>query len=579
VAFPAIILEIVNESTPIEIAPSFLQRVKKPLAFLILMVLLIVGAWKGFFYAKLHLSIKYSRRELAKRSFMQAEFWTDRALSVDPGNLEALRLMAEIQEVQNKPSALEWRIRVAQRNPGNPEALIAWAKCALSFQQVDMALKVLESLPADFKTRSADYHAVSANCALTRQEIGLALSHFMKAAELEPGNPIHRLNVAAVRLTNSISQQTRAVPARELEAALADPGLNLFAARSLLVDAIRWRDREKAPRYAKLIRDHPDHLFSDELSCLEAETTEQNFRAAIQKTEQEAEADEAKTVEMADWLSSHGQVSELLRWYPLLPPTRQNNVRVQMAVSESYLAARDWNGLEIFLAPCQWPEGDFLKRAMLIRCKRERSEPWEKEWRQLATEVESRPPEGLLLAGLVLGWKWRAEAETLLWAAANNPLTEAKALETLWVLFLQTNDTLKLLRVARGQLRLEPDNPTKKNNFAFLSMLLRSTTDYPERYAKEAYTTNPKVPEWAATYAYALHLSGRSAEGRKVMENLAPEALEHPGIALYYAIVLADTGQFTRARETLAKLKPLGLLPEEQKLAMDLAQKLGPVKH
>ena len=137
----------------------------------------------------------------------------------------------------------------------------------------------------------------------------------------------------------------------------------------------------------------------------------------------------------------------------------------------------------------------------------------------------------------------------------------------------------QLWRVAKAQIELDPTNPTKKNNAAFLSLLLYGASERSERLAREASTTNPKVPEWAATYAYALHLAGKEPEAKRVMENLSPEALGRPGIALYYAIVLAANGDNARAKETLAKLNPTGMLPEEQKLATELAQKLNGAGH
>jgi hypothetical protein len=138
-----------------------------------------------------------------------------------------------------------------------------------------------------------------------------------------------------------------------------------------------------------------------------------------------------------------------------------------------------------------------------------------------------------------------------------------------------TNDTLDLLRVAKAQSEIDPANPATKNNCAFLSLLLFGASEHSEQLAREASAANPNVPEWAATYAYALHLAGKDAEAKKVMQNLSPEALGRPGIALYYAIVLAANGDTAHARQSLAKLNPKGMLPEEEKLAAALAQQLN----
>ena len=153
-----------SPSIPLEQTGSL--RLRKVVAFLILSVLIIVGAREGFRFAKLHLALKRAHREFSNKQFMRAEFWTERALSVDETNIEATRLMAEINEAQDKPAALGWRIRVVQREPKSTADIMAWAKCAMRFDQVDMAVDALKSLPPDFKNRSAEYHELMAGCAL-----------------------------------------------------------------------------------------------------------------------------------------------------------------------------------------------------------------------------------------------------------------------------------------------------------------------------------------------------------------------------------------------------------------------------
>jgi Flp pilus assembly protein TadD len=556
-----------------------LLRAGKVFAVLLLVALMIAGGWKGFKTAKLHLALARAHREFSGRQFMRAEFWTGRALDVDEKNIDATRLMAEINEAQDKPAGLGWRIKAAQRAPGNTADIMAWAKSAFRFGQGDMAVNALESLPPDFKKRSAGYHELMAGLALASHETGLAEAYFVKAAELDPANPVHQVNLAAFRLANSSNRDVRAAAARDLEAAMTDSRASLFAARALLADAIRNRDPARSQQFAEKLRSLPAHNLSDDLHCLEATVSQPAFRTALDEVEHRAESKAPWTTEAGDWLNSHGMGAETLRWVSHLPETIQSNVRVQITMAESYLAARDWSGLQTFLAGCHWEGGEFLRSAMLIRCQRELSQPWEKEWKDLVAEVEANPPEGFLLAQLVIGWKWRNEALGLLWGAATNPKSDSKALERLWEIYSQTNETRELLRVAKAQINLDPSSPAKKNNTAFLTLLLFGPSERSERLAREASTANPNVAEWAATYAFALHLAGKESEAKKVMESLPSEALSRPGIALYYAIVLAGNGDDTHARESLARLNPNGMLPEERKLAADLAQKLNAASH
>jgi len=135
----------VSASPPLPLKKPLLPRLGKALALLLITAGVIVGGWVGFKYAKLHLALTHGLREFEKKQLMRAEFWTGRALSVDGKNVEATRLMAEIQEKQDKPTALGWRIRVAQLQPHNPDDIMAWAKCAFRFGQRDMALNALNT--------------------------------------------------------------------------------------------------------------------------------------------------------------------------------------------------------------------------------------------------------------------------------------------------------------------------------------------------------------------------------------------------------------------------------------------------
>ena len=563
-----------SDTTPLPPAQTIVPRLMKAVVCLLLAGGVIVGVWQGVRYGRLHLALRHAHEEFAAQRYMRAEFWAGRALSVDDRNIDATRLMAEINEAQDWPAALGWRIKVVQREPNNNDDMMLWAKSAFRFGQREMAAHVLKSLPADFQERSAEYHEMMAGIALVHHDLRGAEEHFVRAAELDRANPVHRINLASFRLANSPDKEVRAGAVKDLHEALADPGARLLAIRELLADAIRHHDRENALRLADQLRAMPEHTFADELSCLDIVPTQDRFKAAVADFEKRSAADPQKAIATGEWLNSHRLSPETIRWYPQLPPPVRSSTRMQIVTAEAYLAVADWPALQAFLKMGRWDDADFLRRAMLIRAQRELTQPWEKDWEQLTDNVEANPPDGFLLAQVVIGWKWRPEAVKLLWDAATKPKTNSVALENLWNLYTETHETRELLRVARAQTELDPANPVRKNNEAFLTLLVYGASSRAERLARQATESNPQIPEWAATYAYALHLAGKDAAAQKVMSALPPEALQHPGVALYYAIVLAGNGDQARARETLVRLDARGMLPEERKLAADLAQKL-----
>jgi len=564
------------ETTEIEIArPSIWRRLKWPIFFLLALVAAIALAWSGYRLLTLRLWLVRAHREFSAKHYKSAEFWTGRALGANQLSVDATRLMAEIEEAQDLPTALTWRIRAVQCAPGSAEDILAWARCAMRFDQLETALRALKILPQDFKNGSAEYHELMAGCAMANHDFGVAQGLFFRAVQLDRGNPVHLLNLAAFLVANSPSLAVRASAVHDIEGLAGDPRVRLSAVRTLLADALRNKDATRARRFAGKLRSMPEHNFSDDLSCLDAVTSDPAFRPALEAVEHQARADAKWVAETADWLNSRGMAGEALRWQAGLPEKLLSNVRVQIATAESQLALRHWKELEIFLGARQWADCEFLRRAMLIRCKRETAQPWEKEWTNLTTAVEANTRDALLLAQLALGWNWRNESTRLLWKAATKPATASQALQLLWSLYRSANDTGALLHVATAQLNFDPSNPANKNNVAFLWLLLNGPSENYLRMAREASQANPMVPEWTVTYAFALHRAGRDSEAAQELKKLLPDAIKRPGIALYYALVLAGSGDAARARDYLGKLNPTGLLPEEQKLAADLAKELN----
>jgi Flp pilus assembly protein TadD len=105
-----------------------------------------------------------------------------------------------------------------------------------------------------------------------------------------------------------------------------------------------------------------------------------------------------------------------------------------------------------------------------------------------------------------------------------------------------------------------------QNNFAQLSLLLNLNVDRGQKAAREVYEKNPKNPAYVATYAFALHSAGDSKKARRVLETLSPEELSKPEIAAYYGVILAATGDQTRAAAFLDLGEKANLLPQEKAL-------------
>ena len=69
-----------------------------------------------------------------------------------------------------------------------------------------------------------------------------------------------------------------------------------------------------------------------------------------------------------------------------------------------------------------------------------------------------------------------------------------------------------------------------------------------------------------STYAYSLHLQGRTREGLAALEKLKAESIEMPQVALYYGVLLSASGDTNKARKYLDLAQYADVLPEENAL-------------
>jgi hypothetical protein len=95
--------------------------------------------------------------------------------------------------------------------------------------------------------------------------------------------------------------------------------------------------------------------------------------------------------------------------------------------------------------------------------------------------------------------------------------------------------------------------------------------------ARELYYGNATDPVVASTYAYSLHLQGRTASGLAIFGQLKQQALTVPSVALYYGVLLAAAGEMDQAKPYLACAAKANLLPEERELLAKARQQAGAV--
>ena len=120
-----------------------------------------------------------------------------------------------------------------------------------------------------------------------------------------------------------------------------------------------------------------------------------------------------------------------------------------------------------------------------------------------------------------------------------------------------------------------PKNFAAQNNLTATSLLLKLNLTQAHELAKEVFAQHPDQAIVTSTYAFSLHLQGRTKEGLAVLQKLKPEALETPSVALYYGLLLSATGETNQASKYLVIAKKADLLPEEKALAAEAIRQNG----
>ena len=549
----------------------------------LLPVLLLLGlvAWEGsrlYLQRRDRMLVDAATRAVETRDLSSARVWLQRLYLTHPNDVATYRLIARFHATQRHPEELTWRLRVVQTGPATLDDYLSWASAALRLGQVGVAREALARVPSAWQ-ENAGYHELCAGVAVALGQPQAADDHFSAAVRLEPSDPIHPINLAALRLT-AAAEETRQAARSTLErlAAAASPP-PVSAVRALLNDALLRRDAARTARFRAALRQHADHTLDDDLACLSAAPTVEERRAELTPLQEKVANDPPQALQVAEWMIGAGDAAGALVWLRKLPAVLRSDVGLQTAEADALTALRDWSGLRTALEGKNWQSYDFMRVALLVRCDREgaagstTAATAAPRWSDVVTACRGNGYNLFLLAQTVASWSWPTEAEALYWRVSELGYpSRGPALEALWGFYQGGRNTGGLLRVAREQLRDEPKDPGVRNNVAFLSLLSGVGGPEPKRLAEENFRGQPGNPNVAATHAYALYLDGRYEEGLRVLVPFGEGGEgQAGGVALYLALLQQAVGQGEAAARSASAVDPRKLLPEERVLL----QKLG----
>ena len=526
-------------------------------------------------------ALKQAHHFLAKGDYRNASVAARRALQVNPRNLDACQIMVELAERARSPYLLDWRRRIAETAPTTGNKLML-ASTALRLQSppYPLATEILDGLK-DSAENVAAYHAIAAELALRLKKPAEAIAHFQQASRLEPTNELHQLNLAVLEL-RSTNLSVAAAAHATLEGLSASTNVGAVALRWLVADSLGRAEPSSARRLSRKLLADPHSVFDDRLQHLTILKRAQDaeFKDYLATLQSRALTNAAEVYAVSAWMIANGFADEALDWLGSCPARLRAEQPVPLALVDCYLARKDWVGLQTSLQEQKWDDLEFLRFAFLSRAAAGLNQKWgvEGNWRMAVQEADDRLGPLMALLNLAATWGRDQAREDVLWRIAQRFPRERWTLGELERLYLAAGNTRGLNRVYSTMEGYTPKSFVTENNLAATSLLLKINLPRTYERARDIFSQHPKEAIVASTYAFSLHLQGRTREGLAVLQKLKPEALETPAVALYYGLLLSAAGHTNQGAKYLSLARKSKLLPEEQALATEALKGLNSLR-
>jgi len=544
---------------------------KLSLGILIGFFLLVFGIWAGH-----GAYVRWQEKRLVQRaaSALQqgdtptASLATRALLQLKPDSIPAARMAAEIAERAGDRSALTWRRKIADADHHSGEDVLAWARCALQFNDLATAKIAISQLQGQDR-QTAGFHAVAGLLAQAEKQNDLAEREWTEAVRLAPKEKAYQLQLGTARLRlNDRSQRDSG--AAILNALRADAKYRVAATRTLITEGVTHRDNtQQILQLARGLRSYPEATFNDHVlvADLLRQANDPEFASLLSELEKSALERPQDLAALLSWMSEANLNVLALDFVRALRPELLQQWPVPMAVAEVYVRLKDWSKLEAAVKLADWRDFDFMRHAYFACALRGEDKPAaaEREWALATKGAANGSEQTLMLLRAISTWHWENEEIDLLWALAKYPEKEKEALQTLYRYYIKNHDTQGLYRALVRLAEDNPDNLDVQNNLAQVSLLLDARTEEARRIAAEVYHKAPTNAAYAATYAYALLKKGDARGAGKVMNSLTEDQLKDPAVSAYYGICLAAMKD-ERAKKFLDAGESAMLLPEEKAL-------------
>lgn len=534
-------------------------------------VVLLLGysSYRGYELWKQNHYLALAKQFAAKRDLGNEAIALRQALNANPRNLEANRMMADLAEASHSDSTLNWRKKVLELDPNSLSARVSLAQTALFFHDLATASNTLAGVDEAGKKTSV-YYNVLGELALVENKTAEAQSDFAEAVRIDPSYLAPQMSLAVVELhgSNALDMAEARINLKRISMNSTNLYDRAHAKRELAMDALRFGDFNTALYYSKELVDQPDATFNDKLLRLDTlgMAKSHEYKSTLAADEQEAANSPDELSSLAIWLMQRQLPGQALVWLQSLPAKTQTNPPAAIFIAENEIMSRNWAGLQNAVSKGNWGNEDYIRHVYLAYALRQQgfNEASKTEWDIALAAANGQDAPLTALFRFTVVWHWTPEGEQILWTIVNKFPQEQWAAQQLAHQLETEGSTRALMELFNILAKRNPDDLDSQNNLAATAMLLNAQEIRPYDLAREVYQKDPTNPQYACTYAFALHLQGKDTEALKIMQQLDAKDLSNSSIAGYYGIILKAVGDKAQANAYLKRSVNEQLLPEER---------------
>ncbi|MEY4387751.1 MAG: hypothetical protein RLY20_3034 [Verrucomicrobiota bacterium] len=550
----------------------------KPLIYVVVAIALVAAAWAArplYREWKKQRYLGKAETFIQKSDYRNAALCARQVLTLDRANIQAVKLLCEITARIHSPDLVTCRQMLVDLQPNNPTNHIALAEAALTFGDTTRAEQSLLRVPAANRDNLA-FHQTAAFILASQHKLSEAEAHFNAALKLAPTNTLLRINHAVI-LMQARDSNIVADAVKTLEQHINDPANGRVAKQNLTQGYLVQKQYDKAVTLARELTSMTNATFADELLLLSImhQAGRPDYDATLAAMETKAAASPDQIRSLANWLASSKQSTRALQWLTNLPANTQTDPRVAVCIADGWLATQNWSGLQRTTATGNWAEAEFARYSLQAKAWHELGQNISSDaaWLNAVKAAGNRPHIIAQLARQANSWGWTREEQELLWQIVERFPGEKWAPSTLSELLTKTGNTRGLNRLAGIMAGQNSANVAAQNDLAVTSLLLNIQLANAHETARNLYGKYPSNAVIASTFAFSLYTQGKFDEARRAFSGISPAALEQPGVALYYGLVLG-TNSPAEARKYLHIAVGNLQLPEEKALAEDALKRL-----